>query len=177
MYDTRDDPMSDVPLPADWYESHVMGAADPLWQWDVHSDRIVLSPEAANLLQGGAGNGYRGECGAFCDGLADDRQESVRQLFGSLRRSSFDSAMEILQTVGEDIICCRAIVLERFSCGTPRLLVGALTRIYAGQELCPAALPSRQRRPASAPSDHPGHAGGRSRTLFLQPLFPAPERP
>ena len=129
MYDTRDDPMSDVPLPADWYESHVMGAADPLWQWDVHSDRIVLSPEAANLLQGGAGNGYRGECGAFCDGLAEDRQESVRQLFGSLRRSSFDSAMEILQTVGEDIICCRAIVLERFSCGTPRLLVGALTRL------------------------------------------------
>ena len=129
MYDTRDDPMSDVPLPADWYESHVMGAADPLWQWDVHSDRIVLSPEAANLLQGGAGNGYRGECGAFCDGLAEDRQESVRQLFGSLRRSSFDSAMEILQTVGEDIICCRAIVVERFSCGTPRLLVGALTRL------------------------------------------------
>lgn len=121
--------MSDVPLPADWYESHVMGAADPLWQWDVHSDRIVLSPEAANLLQGGAGNGYRGECGAFCDGLAEDRQESVRQLFGSLRRSSFDSAMEILQTVGEDIICCRAIVVERFSCGTPRLLVGALTRL------------------------------------------------
>lgn len=32
--------------------------------------------------------------------------------------------MEILQTVGEDIICCRAIVLERFSCGTPRLMVG-----------------------------------------------------
>lgn len=51
MYDTRDDPMSDVPLPADWYESHVMGAADPLWQWDVHSDRIVLSPEAARLLR------------------------------------------------------------------------------------------------------------------------------
>ena len=77
-----------------------MGAADPLWQWDVHSDRIVLSPEAANLLQGGAGNGYRGECGAFCDGLADDRQESVRQLFGSLRRSSFDNSRRSCQTVG-----------------------------------------------------------------------------
>ena len=131
MYDTRDDPMSDVPLPADWYESHVMGAADPLWQWDVHSDRIVLSPESANLLQGGAGNGYRGECGAFCDGLAEDRQESVRQLFGSLRRSSFDSAMEILQTVGEDIICCRAIVLERFSCGRAPRLVGLHTSLPA----------------------------------------------
>lgn len=68
MYDTRDDPMSDVPLPADWYESHVMGAADPLWQWDVHSDRIVLSPEAANLLVGALtrldGRGWLHETGA-----------------------------------------------------------------------------------------------------------------
>lgn len=121
--------MSDVPLPAAWYESRVMDAADPLWQWDVHNDRIVLNPESAGLLHGRTEKAYRGRCGAFCDGLAADRQESVRQLFSSLRRSSSDSAMEILQTVGEDIICCRAIVLERFSCGTPRLMVGALTRL------------------------------------------------
>lgn len=105
--------MSDVPLPAAWYESRVMDAADPLWQWDVHNDRIVLNPESAGLLHGRTEKAYRGRCGAFCDGLAADRQESVRQLFSSLRRSSSDSAMEILQTVGEDIICCRAIVLER----------------------------------------------------------------
>lgn len=121
--------MSDVPLPAAWYESRVMDAGDPLWQWDVHNDRIVLNPESAGLLHGRTEKAYRGRCGAFCDGLAADRQESVRQLFSSLRRSSSDSAMEILQTVGEDIICCRAIVLERFSCGTPRLMVGALTRL------------------------------------------------
>lgn len=123
------DSMCDGPLPADWYESHVMDAADPLWQWNVHSDRIVLNPEAAGLLQGGMGEGYQGGCGVFCEGLADGRRESVRQLFGRLRRSPSDSALEILQTVGEDIICCRAVVLERFPCGTPRLFVGALTRM------------------------------------------------
>lgn len=106
-----------------------MDATDPLWQWNVHSDRIVLNPEAAGLLQAGTGQGYRGGCRAFCDGLAEARQESVRQLFNSLRRSSSDSAVEILQTVGEDIICCRAIVLERSSYGAPRLMVGSLTRL------------------------------------------------
>lgn len=120
--------MSDVPLPADWFESHVMDAADPLWQWRVHSDRVVLSPEAASLLEGGTAGSYRGGSAAFCAGLAAGRQEGVRQLFGTLRRSS-GSALEILQAVGGDIICCRAIVLERFPCGTPRLLVGALTRL------------------------------------------------
>lgn len=115
--------MSDVPLPADWFESHVMDAADPLWQWRVHSDRVVLSPEAASLLEGGTAGSYRGRSAAFCAGLAAGRQEGVRQLFGTLRRSS-GSALEILQAVGGDIICCRAIVLERFPCGTPRLLVG-----------------------------------------------------
>lgn len=123
------DSMCEDPLSADWYESHVLDATDPLWQWNVHSDRIVLNPKAAGLLQGRMGEGYQGEYEAFCDGLADGRRESVRQLFGRLRRSSSDSAMEILQTVGEDIICCRAVVLERFPCGTPRLLVGALTRM------------------------------------------------
>lgn len=113
--------MSDVPLPADWFESHVMDAADPLWQWRVHSDRVVLSPEAASLLEGGTAGSYRGGSAAFCAGLAAGRQEGVRQLFGTLRRSS-SSALEILQAVGGDIICCRAIVLERFPCGTPRLL-------------------------------------------------------
>lgn len=120
--------MSDVPLPADWFESHIMDAADPLWQWRVHSDRVVLSPEAASLLEGGTAGSYRGGSAAFCAGLAAGRQEGVRQLFGTLRRSS-GSALEILQAVGGDIICCRAIVLERFPCGTPRLLVGALTRL------------------------------------------------
>ena len=120
--------MSDVPLPADWFESHVMDAADPLWQWRVHSDRVVLSPEAASLLEGGTAGSYRGGSAAFCAGLAAGRQEGVRQLFGTLRRSS-GSALEILQAVGGDIICCRAIVLERFPCGAPRLLVGALTRL------------------------------------------------
>ena len=120
--------MRDVPLPADWFESHVMDAADPLWQWRVHSDRVVLSPEAASLLEGGTAGSYRGGSAAFCAGLAAGRQEGVRQLFGTLRRSS-GSALEILQAVGGDIICCRAIVLERFPCGTPRLLVGALTRL------------------------------------------------
>lgn len=123
------DSMCEDPLSADWYESHVLDAADPLWQWNVYSDRIVLNPKATGLLQGRMGEGYQGEYGTFCDGLADGRRESVRQLFGSLRRSSSDSALEILQTVGEDIICCRAVVLERFPCGTPRLLVGALTRL------------------------------------------------
>ena len=79
--------MSDVPLPAAWYESRVMDAADPLWQWDVHNDRIVLNPESAGLLHGRTEKAYRGRCGAFCDGLAADRQESVRQLFSSLRLS------------------------------------------------------------------------------------------
>lgn len=91
--------MSDVPLPADWFESHVMDAADPLWQWRVHSDRVVLSPEAASLLEGGTAGSYRGGSAAFCAGLAAGRQEGVRQLFGTLRRSS-GSALEILQAVG-----------------------------------------------------------------------------
>lgn len=164
------DSMCEDPLSADWYESHVLDATDPLWQWNVHSDRIVLNPKAAGLLQGRMGEGYQGEYEAFCDGLADGRRESVRQLFGRLRRSSSDSAMEILQTVGEDIICCRAVVLERFPCGTPRLLVGALTRR-------PVAPSSRQRRPASAPAGHPGHDGARCGTLLFRPFFPAHERP
>ena len=127
--------MSDVPLPADLPELRLEETGDALWQWNVLDDVLVLSPQAASLLGREEPGLFRGSFRELCESLPVARREGTRQLLRSVSDLSSEAATEVLQTIAEDIVCCRCIVLERFPTGKPRSLVGMLTRMDGRRRL------------------------------------------